>query len=201
MLNLEYLNSKYNCTFKGVIHIGANEAEEYFDYKKLNISPIVFFEPIDYNIQQIINKTGDDSDVKIFPYGLGSKEEIKTFYIANNRASSSCLKPKEHLEQYPGITFSESKVEIKTLDSFNFTDAYNFLNIDVQGFELEVLKGGLNTLKHIHYIILEVNNVEMYEGCSLFEEIKTFLNQEGFQFKEADFQMGENNWGDAFFIK
>jgi len=187
--------------FKGVIHIGANEAEEYNEYKSLDISPIVFFEPIEYNVQQIVNKTKLDSDVTIYPFGLGSKEETKTFYQSNNRASSSCLKPKIHLDQYPGIRFDESKIEIKTLDSFNFGPQFNFLNIDVQGYELEVLKGGLNTLEHIQYILLEVNNVEMYEGCTLFEPLKEFLNEHDFRYKEADFKMGEDNWGDAFFIK
>ena len=34
------------------------------------------------------------------------------------------------------------------MDDYNFTE-YNLLNIDVQGYELEVLKGAANTLKYI----------------------------------------------------
>jgi len=38
------------------------------------------------------------------------------------------------------------KVEMKTLDSFGFTNI-GFIKVDVEGFETEVLKGGLDTLR------------------------------------------------------
>lgn len=201
MINLAEVKEKYVCGFQGVIHIGAHEAEEYKIYKDLNIKPIIFFEPMEYSFNSILYHTKGDPDVKAYQYALGSENIKKQMFCANNRASSSFLAPKVHLEQYPGIQFFSSDImEIKTLDSFNFTEC-NFLNIDVQGFEMEVLKGALHTLQYINYIILEVNSVEMYEGCALFPDIDKFLSEKGFEFKEADWKMGENNWGDALYTR
>ena len=52
---------------------------------------------------------------------------------------------------------------------------YNFMNIDVQGYELEVFKGAFETLKNIDYIISEVNQDEVYEGCPHVSELDKYL--------------------------
>ena len=201
ILDLQQLRSKYACDFRGVIHVGANEAEEYDTYKHMGMSPITFFDPIAYNCDMIRNKTGADPTVTVHECALGAQAGEHTFYVANNRASSSLLKPALHMQQYPGITFSECTATVKTLDSFNFSDAYNFLNMDVQGFELQVLQGGMHTLRHMQYILLEINTVEMYEQCVQFDQLQQFLQQHHFEFKEMDTAMGAGNWGDAFFVR
>ena len=52
---------------------------------------------------------------------------------------------------------------------------YNFINIDIQGYELEALKGMPNQLKIAEYIYLEVNFEEVYLGCSQIKDIDKFL--------------------------
>ena len=52
----------------------------------------------------------------------------------------------------------KQKTIIKTLDSFNFQNV-DFIKIDVQGFELEVLKGGYKTLKENNPIICIEENI------------------------------------------
>ena len=76
---------------------------------------------------------------------------------------------------------------------------YNFITIDVQGYELEVFKGGQETLKNIDYIITEVNRDELYENCARVEHLDDFLLQFDFQRVETNWE-GET-WGDAFYIK
>jgi FkbM family methyltransferase len=201
ILDLQQLQSKYACNFRGVIHVGANEAEEYAQYKAMGMTPITFFDPIAYNCDMIRHKVASDPTVTVHECALGDTAGTHTFYVANNRASSSLLKPAVHVQQYPGITFSECTTQVKTLDSFNFSDAYNFLNMDVQGFELQVLQGGMQTLRHMQYILLEINTVEMYEHCVQFDQLQQFLLQHHFEFKEMDTAMGAGNWGDAFFVR
>jgi hypothetical protein len=58
---------------------------------------------------------------------------------------------------------------------------YNFLTIDVQGYELEVLKGSRETLKNINYILTEVNRDELYENCARVEQLDEFLGRFNFQ--------------------
>ena len=123
-------------------------------------------------------------------------------YLSDNDAqSSSILKPKDHIEEMPWIHFKGTeKVEVKTLDSFNIT-GYNFINIDVQGYEMEVFKGGMDTLKNIDYIYSEVNKGELYEGCAQIDELDNFLGEYGFERVETYWPETWYNWGDAFYLK
>ena len=111
----------------------------------------------------------------------------------------SLLKPKKHLEEHPEVTFPETEtVEIHTLDDY-YNPQYNFLNIDVQGYELEVLKGGTKTLENIDAMIVEVNRDEMYEGCPMIEDIDNFLD--GFGFKRVTEVWQSISWGDALYAR
>jgi FkbM family methyltransferase len=200
ILDLKSLISKYNLNIEGVIHVGANEGEEIQKYVDCNILNAVFFEPRMESYTVLRRKAEQYKTMKTYNFGLGDKEEILTLYRANNGMSSSFLKPKLHKDQYPGIIFeNEEKMFVKTLDSFELFKGYNFLNMDVQGFELSVLKGGTKTLQNINYIMLEVNRAELYENCVQINELNSFLTEYNFEEKEIDWE--GNTWGDAFYIR
>jgi FkbM family methyltransferase len=129
---------------------------------------------------------------------------------ANNGQSSSILKPALHLLQYPHIKFEDTvEVNITTLDNFMTSyysngfmgeaPKYNMINIDVQGYELEVFKGGAKTLENIDYIITEVNRDVVYHQCPFIDDLDLFLSKFGFKRVETDW--AGNTWGDAFYIK
>ena len=74
----------------------------------------------------------------------------------------------------------------------------NFLNADVQGAELKVLKGLGKYLNQIDYLILEVNAKETYIGCSLIGELDDFLSD----YKRVETgQLVGGCWSDALYIK
>jgi hypothetical protein len=54
------------------------------------------------------------------------------------------------------------------------------LKIDVQGFELQVLKGATHLLPNIDVVSAEASDVELYEGQALHEEIERLLMDAGF---------------------
>ena len=120
---------------------------------------------------------------------------------ANQGQSSSILKPLKHLDQYPHIKFNDKeKVKITKLDNFiDNKDNFNFINIDVQGYELEVFKGGTEFIKTIDYIMTEVNRDEVYSGCAKIDEIDNFLKE--FNFKRVETTWDGGTWGDAFYVK
>ena len=76
---------------------------------------------------------------------------------------------------------------------------HNFNNMDVQGFELEVLKGGTKVLEQVNYVYCEVNRDEVYENNAYVEEIDEFLAQYGMERMERDW--AGDIWGDALYIK
>ena len=122
-------------------------------------------------------------------------------FVSDNQAqSSSILKPKVHLEIHSHVQFPRIEtVRISTLDKFEIADC-NFLNMDVQGYELNVLKGATKTLERIDYVYCEVNKKEVYEKNGLVNEIDDFLSTYGFVRVET----GEwvfDAWTDALYIK
>ncbi len=200
-LDFEQLFQKYQLKIRGIIHIGAHYGQEYEIYQKFRIANLVFFEPLSQNFEILKSHVGENA--KLFQKAMGNENKKVKMYVesANNGMSSSILKPKKHLEQYPNIVFdSEEIVEMVRLDEIlEDKENYNFITIDVQGYELEVFKGSRETLKNIDYILTEVNRDELYENCARVEQLDEFLGQFDFQRVETNWE-GET-WGDAFYLK
>ncbi len=202
LLDFDRLINKYDMNVTGIIHIGAHYGEEYKIYIKYDsIKEMNFFEPDPDSFKVLYENIKDDSRVRIYNIALGPEECFKTFYKSSNQGeSSSLLKPLIHLRQYPHIKFEESdEIRVEKLDNFYFSDFSNLINIDVQGFELEVFKGGTETLRKIDYIIAEVNRDQVYENCCMVTELDSFLSKYGFERAETTWDGG--TWGDAFYIK
>lgn len=191
MLDYDELIEKYNIKLTGVIHVGGHIGEEIPLYKK-QTNNIHIFEPLKECFDAI------DPTVKKYNVALGSKKHTLPFNVANNKQSSSFLKPKTHLQEHTWVHFSENErlIQIDTLDSYEITDC-NLLNLDVQGYELEVLRGGIRTLSDIQYIFTEINEKELYENCAQLKELDCFLSD----FKRAETVMTPHGWGDAFYVR
>jgi FkbM family methyltransferase len=191
MLDYDDIVKKYNVKLTGVIHVGGHVGEEIPLYKKQTTN-IHIFEPLKECFDII------DPSVNKYNIALGSKKQILPFNVASNKQSSSFLKPKTHLQEHSWCRFAENErlIEINTLDSYNITDC-NLLNLDVQGYELEVLKGGIQTLLNIDYIFTEINEKELYENCAQLKELDYLL----YNFKRVETIMTDHGWGDAFYIR
>lgn len=201
LFNFNALIEKYELTIKGIIHIGAHTGQEYSLYKNLNINNLVFIEPLPHIFDILKERVGNNA--LLFNTALGNSVGSIDMYVetANSGQSSSILQPNIHLKQYPHIAFtSKITVPITKLDYLiNEKIYYNFLNIDVQGYELEVLKGGVEFLNYIDYIITEVNRDELYKNCAMVGDLDTFLNYFNFQRVETEWAGG--TWGDALYVK
>ena len=197
----------------GVIHIGAHYGDEYEKFRGVGVTDFLMFEPHPDNFAKlkdhIKNADVGGINVTLENVALGHREEEKTMYVetANKSMSCSLMKPLKHLELYPHITFDSTiKVNQISLDDyFDNSDLdikkFNMINIDVQGYELEVFKGSLDTLYHIDYIMTEVNLDELYEGCPMMSDLDEFLgNIWGFERVDQRI-VGNNTWGDALYIK
>jgi FkbM family methyltransferase len=202
-MNVPEMIIKYGLKPTGVIQVGSHHGEEIPTWDELGI-PHVHFEPIRSNWRVLKQIT---PHAVAFNMALGSKAgyiEMRTETV-NGGQSCSCLNPKRHLDLFPWVVFDTREVVlIMRLDSIDYAaihdlSPYNFMYIDVQGYELEVLKGAENTLIGIEFIFAEVNRAEVFEGCAKVEEVDNFLSGFGFKRVETEWHGGE--FGDALFIR
>jgi len=203
LINFTNLKRKYNMNIKGIVHIGAHYGEEIQEYVNNGIQNITVFEPLSNNFKVLYERLENvNADIQGYQVALGNKKGTAIMYLSSNEAqSSSILKPKEHLEHHPDVTFDGTEeVEVDLLDNFNIHGA-NFMNIDVQGYELEVFRGAKKTLEQIDYVYCEVNRGEMYEGNPMIEQLDEFLGKYKFNRVETYWPETWFKWGDALYIK
>jgi len=201
LLDFNKLKEKYNMDIKGIIHIGGHHGQEFKTYTENNIRNVMFFEPVPATFKILKENVGDKAILHNVALGNENKKITMFIETANQGQSSSILEPGIHTKQYPHITFdSKLEVDMVRLDDF-IKDSfdYNFINIDVQGYELEVMRGAVKTLTKIDYIMSEVNRDEVYINCSKVNELDSFLSDFGFNRVETTWDGG--TWGDAFYIK
>lgn len=203
LLSYSSLVRQYNLNVTGVIHVGGHIGQEMETYKKNNVSNLIVFEPQKIPFQKLssaVESVGLDNAILINK-ALGNSCKTVEMTCNDDGLCSSILNPKHVLVQYPNIIFDRKEtVEMVTMDSVIPSDhKYNFLNMDTQGYELEVLKGAEKTLENIDCVYTEVNNTEVYEDNALIEEIDEFLKDYDMVRVETDWMGG--TWGDAFYIR
>jgi len=125
--------------------------------------------------------------VDILPYALWSKETDLILNINNDPGTSSVFEPNMlFLRQFDDSQRFEVKnkntVSTTTIDDLDtngkLTDV-DFMKIDIQGAELDVLKGGVNYLKNnLVGLESEVEFSSMYQDQPLFSELEIFVREE-----------------------
>jgi len=74
---------------------------------------------------------------------------------------------------------SEGNIRMVTIDSFDYKDV-DLIKIDVEGYELEVLKGAEKTLRNTQYLMIELNNNTKKYGSSN-NEVEKYIKDLGFK--------------------
>ena len=191
---------------KTIIDVGSNKGQ--FSLLGNSIFPaakIYSFEPqIKYlNLQKIIL---EGKKVKYFNFGLGNFKKKINFYITNREDSSSFLKPTQiKIDKYK--TKKIEKISVKRLDgiiSVSEIKRPSIMKLDVQGYELEVLKGSKNLLKNIDFIITEISFKKIYKNQVTRKKLLKFLNKNNFKSKKMLNISKMNNklfQGDVLFVR
>ena len=206
LIDLDKEFKKYNIFPRGFIQVGAHIGQEVKVFKNLNSKANIYlFEPQKELFQKLKMQYKNDKYITLFNLALGDSKQTQTMFkdVNNDSQSSSILKPKEHLKYHSYIEFEKDNQEViyvDTLDSFNIDNA-NVLCIDVQGYELNVLKGSKTSLKNIDALLVEINRKELYEGCPHVSEIDHFLKDFDYVRIVTKWWKKTIPWGDALYIK
>jgi FkbM family methyltransferase len=203
LLSYNSLIRQYNINVTGVIHVGGHIGDELPEYKNGGVENIIIFEPQQHCFEKLTKRVDEVGlPAKLVNKALGNISGRVQMTSDPTGLCGSILKPKLHLELSPDVIFSETlDVEISKLDNeIPENHTYNFLNMDTQGYELEVLKGGARTLEKIDYVYTEVNQAEVYENNAMIHELDEFLLKYGIE-RIATGWHGSQTWGDAFYVK
>jgi len=143
------------------------------------------FEPIKEMMDKQKKFFSFKKNIYFYNFALGSEASLKNFFITLRKDSSSFLKINEVNNQNKNYNIKENRpIQINTLDDcFENKNIKQpiLIKIDVQGYELEVLKGSELMLKQTEYILLEVTESEMYKTQATEELIIKFLKKFNFR--------------------
>lgn len=183
-----------------VIEAGTCEGSDtlFFSYY-FNDGKVYGFEPVKSLYNQTIQKVGNRPNVHVFNLALSDTTGASKMFVSDINgevsASSSLMKPKDHLWYHPTVTFkSEEIVNTVNFDEWLSTrpeiDIIDLLWLDLQGSEPQVLRAAPNIMKKTRYLFTEVSNIETYEGVEKYEDFKIYLSELGFEV------MSEEMWPD-----
>jgi FkbM family methyltransferase len=179
---LEHDSALGRDSFATVIDVGANKGQ-FAIYAKTRWpkARLICFEPLPEPREKLQRVTGGQAE--LHDCALGAEPGEGRMHLATRTDSSSLLALGARQKAIFGMEASgECRAAIKRLDTCLPTPLPRpvLLKIDVQGFELEVLKGATDLLPHIDAIYVEASYVELYEGQALHEEVEHFLTEAGF---------------------
>ena len=173
------------------------------------------FEPDVRSSDNLNNIVKSFLDYKIFPTALSETEKDSEFYLCKKPEVSSLYKPNiSLLKNFPDkerfSVINKQSLKTVSLDSYNIENN-DFIKIDVQGSELNILNGANKTLEKTFGLELEIEFLELYQDQPLFGEVCKKLAEKGFQFIDfvnlARWERKEHNsfgqcvFGDALFLK
>ncbi|HMG68106.1 MAG TPA: FkbM family methyltransferase [Chitinophagaceae bacterium] len=173
---------------KTILNIGSNEGQFALQLRKhIQRARIYAFEPLPKPLEQLSSNFANDLNFQAFPYALGEEEGVVKMYLNEYSPSSSLLKMDDNHKKHFEFAKNEFEVEvtIKKLDSVAKQIEISrplLITIDVQGFEIDVIKGGLNTIRSADIIITEVSYTRLYEHQPFFDDVYTLLISLGFAF-------------------
>lgn len=130
---------------------------------------------------------------------VGAKDESgKKLYQSNGQyyGSSSIRKPKQVFEFWKDMAFEEKTCEVVTFDSHikavGLSDTIiDFVWSDIQGAEIDLIKGGQLAFKNVRYFFTEFNNYELYEG-QLYNQEELLKMLPDFEIVEEYYEVAED---------
>jgi FkbM family methyltransferase len=178
-----------SANFSTIIDVGGFIGSfSYAIHTLLPKAKIYAFEPNPETYPKLIQNLKNIQEFQAFNTALGDTNGYVDFF-ANEFSASSSLLPTEDLliKNYPyTVNTNKTQVKISKLDDFSTSMILvspTLLKIDVQGFEEKVLAGGLETLKKVDVIILEISYQSLYKGQSTFDKVYKLLTGLGFEYK------------------
>jgi len=183
----ERLLNSLDC--KTIVDIGANRGQFALVVRhNFPDANIISFEPLSKPASVFRRVFSSDNAVVLHTAAVGPKSEQCAMHVSARDDSSSLL-PISSLQEeiFPGTGEIETlDVRVAPLDAFvdkNDILAPAMLKLDVQGFELDALRGCESLLSRFEWVYCECSFVELYSGQKLAADVIDWLSSKGFRIK------------------
>jgi FkbM family methyltransferase len=194
-----------------IIDIGSNRGQFILEAIKWHPnSHFIAFEPLPEERALMERVLAGLPHLMVYPFALGDEDTTAQVHLSASADSSSILDQTSlQAQAFPGTeNVGLQEVSVRRLD--RILDRSSFISpvickIDVQGYELNVLRGFGTVLEAVEYMIVELTNLPFYEGAPNSAEVIALLASSGFRLLgiynmyeqhgiclQADFLFGRN---------
>jgi len=163
-----------------VLDVGANVGQ-YHDFlrnKVLFDGPIVSFEPVSRHVELLRERARADSDWHVEGYALGAKDGSLPINVMASDQFSSFLEPDNSRVR----DYAELNVPCHVLPVLQERLGFDrpYLKLDTQGFDIEVLQGGRDSLAAVRALQTEASVIGIYKGMPGYVDTIRYLDERGF---------------------
>jgi FkbM family methyltransferase len=187
------LKKKFKKNIGLVVDVGAHHGETIaFLIKNFKFKNIFAFEP-NQESYQVLKKNINilkKENILLINKGVGIKNEKKFLLESTDSASatfcnfknnSSYLKKKRFFFKYKKIKKQETQIlNLQTFLQQNKIKKVDYLKIDTEGYELNVIKGLKKYIKKVRLIHFEHHYDDMYVKNYTFHDIHNYLSRNNF---------------------
>lgn len=168
---------------------------------------VISFEPNPPRYLELVERTKNLGNVSTFPFALGEKNGTITFYVCYGaqydpvyEGASSVLPPSESMK----INYQGPRIEVPcfVLDHWckeNNQSKIDFMWLDLEGYELQVLRSSPQILSTVKAMYVETNFYEFRKGMTQYKDLRIFLEKNGFRLLAHGYYKGYQ--GNAIFIR
>lgn len=137
---------------------------------------VTCFEVLSEPAKKILFMADKQKNLRLIPCLLGAEVQPQVEFNLAETASSV-------FEEAAHPNAKKAFFPMRTIDDVVEHDLQGrvpeFLKMDVQGYELEVLKGATRSLPSIQVVLAEVNLLEIYDGVPLLAEFMSWMSARG----------------------
>jgi FkbM family methyltransferase len=141
-----------------ILDVGANSGDSLIYFKGLGIPLSIYcFEPDPKAIQALQANAANWSEcVTVIPHALGEKEGSTTFYVSTLGGDSSLSRPPSYEQEIDVDTLTLDQWYKREHIQSNGNKKIKLIKLEAEGFEPEILKGGLSILRHVQYVAADL---------------------------------------------
>jgi FkbM family methyltransferase len=166
--------------FDSILDVGAHAGKFTFGCKKFY--PNAYYYMIDGNpiTEQYVSKSGIDYKIA---YLSDTVKETVVYKTKHNSFNTGDSLYRENTRYYNDESVIKQNIKTTTLDEiFKNEKTFNFIKIDSQGSEMDIINGGLEMCKRADVFLLEASVYPYNTGAPMLNMLQPFMAELGFPF-------------------